>query len=183
MIKPKQKVVIIGAGLTGLTAAFLLKNAGFNATVIEARKRIGGRIHTVHKNNEASVEMGATWFGLKHTSLTMLLEALNIGVFPQLLGEKAIYEPISTSPPQLVTLPPNDEPSYRIKGGTGRITKTLFKQLDKAQVIFEQPVEFIEFENDIFRIKTNEKTYRADFVITTLPPKLLAKSITFSPDP
>ena len=182
MIKPKQKVVIIGAGLSGLTAAFLLNNAGFNATIIEARNRIGGRIHTVHKNNEASVEMGATWLGMKHTSLTMLLEALKIGVFPQILGDQAIYEPISTSPPQLVTLPPNDEPSYRVKGGTGRITKTLFKQLDKAQVILGQPVESIEFEDDIFRIKTNKKTYRADFVISTLPPKLLANSIKFTPE-
>lgn len=182
MIKAKQKVVIIGAGLSGLTAAFLLRNAGFKATVIEARKRIGGRIHTVHKNNEAPVEMGATWLGLKHTSLTMLLEALQIGVFAQELGEQAIYEPISTSPPQLVTLPPNDDPSFRVKGGTGRIIKTLFKQLDKEQVILGQPVESIEFEDDVFRVKTNEKTYRADFVISTLPPKLLANNINFSPE-
>ena len=41
------RVVVAGAGLAGLTAARYLERAGAEVTVIEARDRVGGRVHTV----------------------------------------------------------------------------------------------------------------------------------------
>src|SRR4051812_28540106 len=43
-----EKIIIVGAGIAGLTAAFHLSNDGQSATIIEARNRMGGRIHTLH---------------------------------------------------------------------------------------------------------------------------------------
>ena len=42
-----RKVVIIGAGLAGLCAAFELQGLGYDVTVYEARERVGGRVHTI----------------------------------------------------------------------------------------------------------------------------------------
>jgi len=80
-------ITIIGAGLTGLTLQYLLRKHDFSVVVIEARNRPGGRIHTVRSQENAPVEMGATWIGKKHTSLNSLLQELGIDTFQQRLGK------------------------------------------------------------------------------------------------
>ena len=50
-------VLIIGAGLTGLTLAKNLEEQGKNYLVLDARDRIGGRINTVEVDNGPKVEV------------------------------------------------------------------------------------------------------------------------------
>src|SRR5215218_7013253 len=52
------RVVILGAGLSGMTAAYELGKAGFECRVLEARARPGGRVLTVRRGT-ASEETGA----------------------------------------------------------------------------------------------------------------------------
>jgi monoamine oxidase len=51
--------VVIGAGASGLTCARALRRAGVDAVVLEARSRIGGRIHTLRVPGEPPFELGA----------------------------------------------------------------------------------------------------------------------------
>ena len=50
--KVGTRVVVMGAGIAGLTAAYELKKAGYDCLVLEARNRIGGRAWTVRAGTE-----------------------------------------------------------------------------------------------------------------------------------
>ncbi|WP_460773263.1 flavin monoamine oxidase family protein [Microbacterium sp. GXF7504] len=53
-------VVVIGAGIAGLAAARALRDAGREVIVLEARDRIGGRLHTAEVGG-APVDLGGAW--------------------------------------------------------------------------------------------------------------------------
>ncbi|CAH9067848.1 unnamed protein product [Cuscuta epithymum] len=55
-----KKVIIIGAGPAGLTAASHLQRLGYHVTVLEARSRIGGRVFTDRSSLSVPVDVGAS---------------------------------------------------------------------------------------------------------------------------
>ncbi|MEA5533371.1 NAD(P)/FAD-dependent oxidoreductase [Crocosphaera sp. XPORK-15E] len=71
------KIVIIGAGLAGLNAAYHLKKIGINATIYEASSRVGGRIYTV-KNKQNTFDLGGTFINSDHEDMLELVKDLGI---------------------------------------------------------------------------------------------------------
>lgn len=55
-----KKIIVIGAGPAGLTAARHLQRQGFSVTILEARNRIGGRVYTDHSSLSVPVDLGAS---------------------------------------------------------------------------------------------------------------------------
>jgi len=56
----EERVVVVGAGMAGLVAAYDLADEGYAVTVLEARGRVGGRMWT-DRSLGAAVDMGAAW--------------------------------------------------------------------------------------------------------------------------
>lgn len=70
------RVVVIGAGLAGLAAAQALKARGVTPIVLEARDRIGGRIHTSTLWPDLPMDLGASWIhGVSGNPITELARA------------------------------------------------------------------------------------------------------------
>ncbi len=57
---PVERVVVVGAGIAGLTVANALAHAGVACVVVEARDRVGGRLHTIDLAG-CPVDMGGSW--------------------------------------------------------------------------------------------------------------------------
>ncbi|MCX8209636.1 MAG: NAD(P)/FAD-dependent oxidoreductase [Lewinella sp.] len=175
------ETLIIGAGLTGLTIAYELHKAGKPFLLLEARDRTGGRILTSRTDDGAPVEIGATWLGKKHEDLIGLLSELGIGTFEQVTGGRAIYEASSLSPAQVVQLPHNDEPSYRIAGGSEMLIRELWSKVPSASVRLDEPVLALKGMTDYVEVTTSQGVYQAGKVVSTLPPYLFTSKVTVSP--
>jgi monoamine oxidase len=79
----KHDVAIIGAGAAGLAAASVLSNAGMSVCVLEARDRIGGRIHTLHDPaTEVPIELGAEFVHGRPTEIFNLASQSGLSVQP-----------------------------------------------------------------------------------------------------
>ncbi len=75
----QKSCIVIGAGFAGLAAAYKLKTAGWNVTVLEARNRIGGRVFS-HKfaGTDLICELGAEWVGESHERIKALCHDFKI---------------------------------------------------------------------------------------------------------
>src|SRR5262245_39250654 len=54
-----SKVIVLGAGIAGLSAAYELGKAGYHVTVLEARDRVGGRNWTVRRGTRVEMTDGS----------------------------------------------------------------------------------------------------------------------------
>ena len=173
-------ILIIGAGLSGLLTAYRLKTAGIPFKILEARSRIGGRIHTIQGLTPTPVEMGATWFNEVHQNLIHLLDELELESFEQYMNGTVLFQPAANSVAQSIQMP-LQSPSYRITGGSSQLIDALFAKLDPEDVLLNKTATKISFGEDTVTVFANE-AFEGKQVVLALPPKLWAKKITFEPD-
>lgn len=76
--------VVVGAGISGLVASRKLRRQGASVRVLEARDRVGGRMHTVSIEG-CPVDLGAHWIGPTQRRLAALANELGIATEPQYL--------------------------------------------------------------------------------------------------
>lgn len=73
-----EKILIVGAGMAGISAARNLHDAGHNAIVLEGRDRIGGRLWTSRKWENTPLDLGASWIhGDRDNPLTKIADKIN----------------------------------------------------------------------------------------------------------
>jgi monoamine oxidase len=177
-----QDVIIIGAGLSGLSTAYHLKKQDISFSILEAQNRMGGRIETIYGNNKTPMEMGATWFGKEHKNLLHFLSEINIGFFEQHNEGIALFETMSFEPLQQCFVPANEHSAYRIQGGTYSIIEALHLAIGKENIVLNTEVIEIADEGDRIKITDSlQNSFFCKYLIVALPPKLVTNTIRFSP--
>ena len=84
-------VIIVGAGLSGLSAAREVLDAGREPLVLEADDRVGGRILTEHVDG-IPLELGAQWIGDTHYRMQALAAELGVQIYDQFEDGETTYE-------------------------------------------------------------------------------------------
>lgn len=75
-------VAIVGAGLAGLSAARTLVAQGVDVVVLEARDRVGGRLHNHRLSRGEIVEIGGQWVGPTQREVMAWIRELGLTTYP-----------------------------------------------------------------------------------------------------
>jgi monoamine oxidase len=70
----RAQVIVIGAGLSGLTAASELNRQGIDVIVLEASSNIGGRVNSATTKLGSHLDLGGQWIGHGHHRITALVD-------------------------------------------------------------------------------------------------------------
>lgn len=78
----EKRVVVVGAGLSGLAAALRLKSMSnvLSVRILEARDRVGGRVESAKFSKEASFDLGGAWLGSTHKRMLELAQRFGVGL-------------------------------------------------------------------------------------------------------
>ena len=159
-------VVVIGAGISGVSVADQLIRAGLTVTVLEARDRVGGRLLG------SPLDLGASWFWPGEHRVPALAQRLGIETFDQYRDGDAIIDDLTGV--QRYPGNPIDVPAHRMIGGTAALAAALADQLPPGTIHFEQPV--LEITDDL-SVVTTDRVWQADNVAIALPPALAVRTI------
>lgn len=185
-----KKVIIIGAGLSGLVAAYELRKLNHNVTVLEAQSRPGGRVFTFRNFVEKGLyaEAGAARIPREH-DLTLKYArefGLTLEPFYPSDGKFVLYRGGRTDRVDWQTFAANswyvnlEDPGewQKIRGGNDQLPHTFANKLGRG-IVYDAPVVRIENEPSRVVVKFHEKgttrSISGDVVICAIPFTMLSK--------
>ncbi|MEZ5009458.1 MAG: FAD-dependent oxidoreductase [Chitinophagales bacterium] len=157
------KVIIIGAGAGGLSAAYLLQQRGIDYEILEASLNYGGRMKINNDFADFPIPLGAEW-----------LET-NTNIFKEIVNDSSITVDIDTIA---------DHPDRKfVNSSWFNFFETYIVPSVANQIIYDSAVQSIDYTSDQVIVTTQNDSYTADKVIVSVPLKILQDGdINFLPN-
>jgi len=183
----KVDTIIIGGGLSGIYAAFLMAAKKKSLILLEARSRVGGRILSP-EHQGFFADLGPSWYWpMINPKVNALIQTLGLKGYPQFETGLGRFQ-ARDGHVETIESYPMDPPAWRLTGGMISLVEGLCARIPKDIIRLNHPVCEIErLDNGVqvtvgrldqqprCRLKTSS-------IILALPPRLAAGSILFTPD-
>ena len=173
-------LLIVGAGISGLTAAWQLQNAGQNVCLIEARDRVGGRILT---RREATCDMGPSWYWPGQPLIASLLDKFEIPSFAQHATGKVLWQDAAGHVQEYPLASPMAG-ARRIQGGVGALTQRIAAGISAQNLRLRHVLQGLQIQaggvRALVQAPDGEREILAKQVALAIPPRL-AGALPFTP--
>lgn len=185
-----RRVGIVGGGLSGVYAAWLLEKAGQGYVLLESRERFGGRLLTVRAESgnddleSAAFDLGATWYWPDmQPQLAALVDELGLHAFAQHSTGELVFE---SGPGQTRRFPGFDSSpaSMRLAGGMASLVQALRSRLEPDRLFAGHRVTALEARGHGVVIaaqdtKGRSASFDVGHVLLAVPPRLAQATIRF----
>ncbi len=179
-------VIVIGAGISGLATANLLRDAGHKVLVLEARDQPGGRVRSVRDGERGGYlgDLGPTWMWPDvQPIIVSWLSRLELDVVEQFDTGHAVLEYEENSVPVTNHIP-GQLGTVRVHGGTQAIIDGLAGALPDGVIQSNAPVTSVVVDAQGVKIITRSDTVReftATRLVVAVPPRLAVSAIDWQP--
>lgn len=187
MTKEIIDTVIIGGGLSGIYAAYLLSQRDASVVILEARERIGGRILSLDHQGYFS-DLGPSWYWPAiHPRMERLIQSLGLHGYRQYEAGMGRFQNANGTVRNVAGYP-TQPPSWRLSGGMTALIEKLCEAIPPNTIRLNHPVCQIEKASAGVRISVGEleqkpqTRFSARNIVLALPPRLAAATILFTPD-
>ena len=161
------RIIIVGAGVAGITAAAKLRDAGVNSVVFEKSRGVGGRMSTRQTRNGYQFDHGAQFFTVRSSDFRNEIE---VGQWADRVASwQPEKSPISVSSNRYVGVPMMKQPTVAIADDLNVQTNTRIENIQRVS------------EKWILSVGEHNEPIHADIVILAIP-SVQAQALTpFSP--
>lgn len=188
----KTQVLIVGGGLSGLHTAYQLNQLGIDFILLEARDRLGGRVHSRnweqdhYDADKPAFDMGPAWFWPGQQHMERLVQELGLvdAVFYQQESGDAIYENdqgVIQRGIQGISM----AGSYRLQGGNAQLIKALSDTLpDESVKINAKLTELHYLDKSVEAtvvVNGEALLIASERVVIAAPPRVALSHINFLP--
>ncbi len=177
------QVLVIGGGLSGLTAARALQRAGIGFQLIEARDRLGGRILSVDAsgNGAGPFDLGPSWFWPgTQTGFGQFVQAMGVSDFPQADAGVLLFQRGQRAVERYPGMR-QEPPSMRMGGGTAALIAALARDLPPGAIRLNTRATHLTLTATGVDVRTDSDCLSAPQVLLAMPPRLVAAQMAFDP--
>ncbi len=182
----RTDVLIVGGGLSGIALADRLSSSDVDYLVVEARGRLGGRIHTktiAGQDDEADFDLGPAWFWPGQPRMAKLANRLGLTIFEQYAHGDILAEDQQGRIQRGAGLA-SMEGSLRMAGGLSAAITGLRNRLDPSRVMMDATATRIvrdgaAIQTTLARRDESVSEIESRAVVLAIPPRVAAETIIF----